>query len=101
MQSVRMAHPSCFIKTQYLTPLLDTGEKKKELVMRLGAEKWIDFKESEDIIKDIQDATGGGPQAAVITAGDVSTRLNDSLVKRSLKGCLMVSFHSLVLSIKL
>ncbi|KAH6907034.1 mannitol-1-phosphate dehydrogenase M1PDH1 [Coprinopsis sp. MPI-PUGE-AT-0042] len=49
---------------------IDTGEKKKDLVMRLGAEKWIDFKESKDIIKDIQAATGGGPQAAVITAGD-------------------------------
>lgn len=40
--------------------------------MKLGAEKWIDFKESgEDIIKDIQTATNGGPQAALVLAGTV------------------------------
>lgn len=36
--------------------------------MSLGAEKWIDFKETKDLVKDIQDATDGGPHAAVITA---------------------------------
>ncbi|TFK35454.1 mannitol-1-phosphate dehydrogenase M1PDH1 [Crucibulum laeve] len=50
---------------------IDTGETKKELVLSLGAEKWIDFKESgDDLIKDVQAATGGGPQAAIIAAGD-------------------------------
>ncbi|KAF8077555.1 mannitol-1-phosphate dehydrogenase M1PDH1 [Lyophyllum atratum] len=50
---------------------IDTGEAKKELCLRLGAEKWVDFKESEDLTKDVQAATDGlGPQAAIIAAGD-------------------------------
>ncbi len=50
-------------------PILDTGADKRDLVMKLGAEKWIDFKETKDLVKDIQDATDGlGPHAAVITA---------------------------------
>ncbi|PSR77780.1 hypothetical protein PHLCEN_2v7703 [Hermanssonia centrifuga] len=48
---------------------IDTGADKRDLVMKLGAEKWIDFKETKDLVKDIQDATDGlGPHAAVITA---------------------------------
>ena len=45
---------------------------KKNLCVGLGAEKWVDFRESKDLIKDVQDATDGlGPDAAIITAGDV------------------------------
>lgn len=48
---------------------IDTGAEKHKLVMSLGAEKWIDFKESKDIVKDIKDATGGlGAHAALVTA---------------------------------
>jgi D-arabinose 1-dehydrogenase-like Zn-dependent alcohol dehydrogenase len=47
---------------------VDTGEAKKELVMKLGAEVWIDFKETEDMVKAIKEATGGGPHVALITA---------------------------------
>ncbi len=37
--------------------------------MKLGAEKWIDYKETKDLVKDIRDATGGhGPNVAVVTA---------------------------------
>jgi alcohol dehydrogenase, propanol-preferring len=51
---------------------LDTGESKKKLCLDLGAEKWVDFRESKDFIKDVQAATDGlGPEAAVIAAGDV------------------------------
>lgn len=49
---------------------IDTGEAKREMVLKLGAEKWVDFKESEDLIKDVKAATDGGPQAAIIAAGD-------------------------------
>ncbi|KAF5368766.1 hypothetical protein D9615_010408 [Tricholomella constricta] len=50
---------------------IDTGDAKKELCMKLGAEKWVDFKESTDLTKDVQAATDGlGPQAAIIAAGD-------------------------------
>ncbi|KAF9469457.1 chaperonin 10-like protein [Collybia nuda] len=49
---------------------IDTGEAKKELCLKLGAEKWVDFQKSEDLTADVQAATGGsGPQAAVIAAG--------------------------------
>ena len=51
---------------------LDTGDAKKKLCVGLGAEKWIDFKESSDLVKDVQAATDGlGPEAAIIAAGDV------------------------------
>lgn len=40
--------------------------------MKLGAEKFVDFMESKDLINDVKAATGGlGPQAAIIAAGDV------------------------------
>ena len=56
---------------------VDTGADKKKLVMGLGAEKWIDFKESKDIVKDIKDACDGlGPHAAVVTAAHVSIALH-------------------------
>lgn len=52
--------------------MIDTGEDKKELVLSLGAEKWIDFKESKDLVADVQLASGGlGPHAAVIATGNV------------------------------
>lgn len=39
--------------------------------MKLGAEKWIDFKETTDLVKDIVDATDGyGAHAAVVTAAN-------------------------------
>jgi len=51
---------------------VDTGEEKKQLCLRLGAEKWVDFRESADLIQEIQAATDGlGPHVAIIAAGDV------------------------------
>ncbi|KAI0806269.1 GroES-like protein [Irpex lacteus] len=48
---------------------IDTGAEKRDLVLSLGAEKWIDFKESKDLVKDIVAATDGlGPHTAVVTA---------------------------------
>ncbi|KII87609.1 hypothetical protein PLICRDRAFT_111977 [Plicaturopsis crispa FD-325 SS-3] len=48
---------------------VDTGAEKKELCLSLGAEKWIDFRESKDLVADIKAATGGeGPHAALVTA---------------------------------
>ncbi len=47
----------------------DTGAEKQELVTRLGAEKWVDFRETKDLVKDIIAATDGlGAHAAVVTA---------------------------------
>ncbi|KAG5652129.1 hypothetical protein H0H81_006205 [Sphagnurus paluster] len=51
---------------------IDTGEAKKELCLKLGAEKWVDFRESTDLTKDVQAATDGlGPQGAIVATGDV------------------------------
>jgi len=49
---------------------VDTGEAKRDLALRLGAEKWIDFRESKDLVEDVKEATAGGPHAALIAAGD-------------------------------
>ncbi|KAF9032934.1 putative ADH1-alcohol dehydrogenase I [Panaeolus papilionaceus] len=68
---------------------IDTGEAKKNLVMGLGAEKWIDFKESKNLIEDVKAATGGaGPDAAVIAAGDAKP-FNDALLYLNVKGTLV------------
>jgi D-arabinose 1-dehydrogenase-like Zn-dependent alcohol dehydrogenase len=53
--------------------VIDSGEEKKELCLKIGAEKWLDFQESSDLIGDVKAATDGmGPHAAIITAPAVS-----------------------------
>ncbi|KIY70953.1 GroES-like protein, partial [Cylindrobasidium torrendii FP15055 ss-10] len=48
---------------------IDTGDHKKKLVQSLGAEAWIDFKESKDIVADVKRVTGGkGAHSAVVTS---------------------------------
>jgi propanol-preferring alcohol dehydrogenase len=40
--------------------------------LSLGAEKWIDYKQTADIVKEVKEATGGaGPHAAIIVASNV------------------------------
>lgn len=52
---------------------VDTGAEKKELCLKLGAEKWIDFRETKDLVKDIQAAAGGeGPHSALVSAASSS-----------------------------
>ena len=51
------------------------------MVLKLGAEKWVDFKESQDLIKDVKAATDGGPQAAIVAAVDVRRYLPALLIK--------------------
>ncbi|EST07927.1 Alcohol dehydrogenase GroES-like protein [Kalmanozyma brasiliensis GHG001] len=49
---------------------IDTGDDKRQLCESLGAEKFIDFKTSKNLVEDIKAATpdGFGPQAAVVAA---------------------------------
>lgn len=56
-----------------LTPgITDTGDHKKQLCQKLGADVWIDFKESKDIVADVKNATGGqGAHSAVVTSASV------------------------------
>ncbi|WVQ80493.1 hypothetical protein IAT38_002598 [Cryptococcus sp. DSM 104549] len=51
---------------------IDTGAAKEKLCKALGADVWIDFKTSKNIVADIQTATDGGPHAAVVTAAHSS-----------------------------
>ncbi|KIK66139.1 hypothetical protein GYMLUDRAFT_38655 [Collybiopsis luxurians FD-317 M1] len=50
---------------------IDTGAEKRELCLKLGAEKWVDFVESgKNLVQDVQNAAGGlGPHAAIIAVG--------------------------------
>lgn len=51
---------------------VDTGAEKKSLCLSLGAEKWVDFVESKDIVADVMAAAGGqGPHAALVAVGHV------------------------------
>ncbi|KAI0062887.1 mannitol-1-phosphate dehydrogenase MPDH1 [Artomyces pyxidatus] len=48
---------------------IDTGAEKKRMCLEVGAEKWIDFRESADVVKDVVEACDGrGPHAALITS---------------------------------
>jgi len=53
--------------------MTDTGASKRDLCLNvLGAEKWIDFMETKDLVKDVIEAAGGlGPHAAVLAVGNV------------------------------
>ncbi|PBK67773.1 related to ADH1-alcohol dehydrogenase I [Armillaria ostoyae] len=52
---------------------IDSGEEKKELCKKLGADVWIDFRESKDIVADVKAATDGlGAHSAVVTAASSS-----------------------------
>ncbi|EJD02297.1 mannitol-1-phosphate dehydrogenase [Fomitiporia mediterranea MF3/22] len=52
---------------------IDTGEDKEKLVKKLGAESWIDFKQSKDLVADVKAASGGlGPHASIVVASHVS-----------------------------
>jgi len=47
---------------------IDTGREKQELVLSLGAEKFVDFKTSPNVIHEVKDVTNGGPHASIIMA---------------------------------
>jgi propanol-preferring alcohol dehydrogenase len=49
---------------------VDTGDEKKEMVHKLGAETFVDFATSSNVVKDVQAATedGTGPHAVILVA---------------------------------
>lgn len=47
---------------------LDTGKEKEDLCKELGAEAFVDFKKSKDVINEVKDLTNGGPQASIVVA---------------------------------
>ncbi|KAI6024234.1 mannitol-1-phosphate dehydrogenase MPDH1 [Pisolithus marmoratus] len=50
---------------------IDSGKEKQDLCLSLGAEKWIDFRESgSNLVDDVTAAADGkGPHAALVAAG--------------------------------
>ncbi|KAH0835830.1 chaperonin 10-like protein [Lanmaoa asiatica] len=49
--------------------LTDTGAEKQKLCSELGAEKWIDFRETTDIVKAVKEACDGlGAHTAIVTS---------------------------------
>ncbi|KAL5529622.1 hypothetical protein ACEPAG_5607 [Sanghuangporus baumii] len=52
---------------------IDTGADKEKLVKKLGAEAWIDFKKTKDIVADVKAASGGvGAHASIVVAAHQS-----------------------------
>ena len=49
---------------------IDAGEEKKEMTAKLGAETFVDFASSQNVVKDVQAATadGLGPHAVILVA---------------------------------
>ena len=48
--------------------VVDTGDERSKLSQELGAEHFIDFKKSEDPIKEVLELTGGGAHGVFVTA---------------------------------
>ncbi|KAG6815554.1 hypothetical protein H0H87_000606, partial [Tephrocybe sp. NHM501043] len=52
---------------------IDSGAEKKKLCQDLGADVWIDFKTSKDIVSDVKKATDGlGAHSAIVTTASSS-----------------------------
>jgi len=47
---------------------VDTGKEKEELCKKLGAEAFVDFKTSKDVITEVKEITDGGPHAVIVMA---------------------------------
>jgi len=62
IQGVQLAH------AMGIRPIVvDTGNERKELATKLGAEHFVDFKEG-DPVKQVLELTGGGAHAVFVTA---------------------------------
>lgn len=48
--------------------VVDTGDERRKLALSLGAEHFVDFKESKDPVAEVQEITGGGAHAVFVTA---------------------------------
>lgn len=68
---------------------IDTGEEKRKLVTALGAEKWVDFRESQNLVQDVMVAAGGkGPHAAIVVSG-VAEPFNQAIMYLRANGTLV------------
>lgn len=62
IQGVQLAH------AMGMRPIVvDTGNERRELCKKLGAEHFIDFKEESDPVKKVVEITGGGAHGCFVT----------------------------------
>ena len=48
---------------------IDGGDAKRELCIKLGCEKYLDFTTTEDLEAEVMKTTGGGAHGVFVTAG--------------------------------
>ncbi|KAM0754806.1 putative alcohol dehydrogenase [Meredithblackwellia eburnea MCA 4105] len=51
---------------------VDTGDEKREMCRKLGAEAFVDFKTSPDVTAEVKKITGGGAHVVIVTGGTAS-----------------------------
>lgn len=51
---------------------IDGGSEKRDYVLSLGAQSFIDFKSTKTLVEDVREITGGGAHAVVVTAGSAN-----------------------------
>lgn len=61
--------------------VVDTGSERQELVRRMGAEAFVDFKEVDNPAAKVLEITGGGAHAVFVT-GESITPVRSSTVLR-------------------
>ena len=62
IQGVQLAH------AMGMRPIVvDTGEERRELSKKMGAEHFVDFKEDSDPVKKVVELTGGGAHGVFVT----------------------------------
>ena len=80
---------------------IDTGKEKRQLCEALGAEHWIDFAESDDIVADIKKVTGGrGAHAAIVTAASVGIFLSSFRYELTLYFRVLVTLKLSIIYVK-
>jgi len=47
---------------------IDTGKEKEDMCKKLGAEAFVDFQSSKDVIVEVKKITNGGPHAVIVMA---------------------------------
>ncbi|CCD26390.1 alcohol dehydrogenase ADH3 NDAI_0H02160 [Naumovozyma dairenensis CBS 421] len=61
---------------------IDGGKAKEELFKSMGGEVFIDFTKSKDMVKDIQEATKGGPQGVInVSVSEAAISLSTQYVR--------------------
>ncbi|KAH8801263.1 mannitol-1-phosphate dehydrogenase MPDH1 [Flagelloscypha sp. PMI_526] len=68
---------------------IDTGEEKRKLVTSLGAEAWVDFKTSTNLVDDVKKACGGGGAAAAVISVGSPKAFEQAIGYLSMKGVLV------------